>query len=265
MTAISFHSNLKSQTACSKNKKLFAFEKYFLHNDHGFREGVMFKKIGRSFIAFSEASNELLGRSGIFFKELHEERDFVLLQTLFENADGVKLPTSYLRNGKAFVCYDKSLVPQGGFALIEKGPFRSISQIPEAGVLPLDGLFCELTAVCFNRGGSLRRSRFWSFVVGTALSCPAHNIVYAVDTRKTALREQVFNHIKSNTIYEGPVKILEGMNEATTEAIEISNKAQLTRGFLKLALRESRNLSFSSIIQQTFALSTNSIVNPKFR
>ncbi|MEY2986490.1 MAG: hypothetical protein RJB13_11, partial [Pseudomonadota bacterium] len=164
----------------------------------------MFNRVGKSFVIFSEASNELLGNSGVLFREIQIDSDYLILQSLFENADGVRLPISYLRQGRAFLCYDSKLIPQGGFALIEKGPFRSITQIPHAGLLPLDGLFCELTAVCFNRGGSLRRSRFWSFVVGTALACPAQNIVYAVDTRKTALREQVFNHIRGSTIYEGP-------------------------------------------------------------
>jgi hypothetical protein len=225
----------------------------------------MFKKVGRGFIAYSEASNELLGDSRIYFRELCEENDFILLQTLFENADGVKLPTSYLKNGRAFLCFDSKHTPQGGFALIERGPFRSISQIPDAGVVPLDGLLCELTAVCFSRGSSLRRSRFWSFVVGTALSCPAENIIYAVDTRKKALREQVFNHIKSSTLYEGPVKILEGMSEVTTEAVEISNKLQLTRGFLKLAARESRKFKLTSLFNQKIDLSEHTFGNLKLR
>ncbi|MEY2988776.1 MAG: hypothetical protein RJB13_2297, partial [Pseudomonadota bacterium] len=177
-------------------------------------------------------------------------------------ADGVRLPISYLRQGRAFLCYDSKLIPQGGFALIEKGPFRSITQIPHAGLLPLDGLFCELTAVCFNRGGSLRRSRFWSFVVGTALACPAQNIVYAVDTRKTALREQVFNHIRGSTIYEGPVKKLEGMTEETSEAVEVANKYQLTRGFLKLALRESKKFTLSSFIRQRVAPTSSPYIKP---
>lgn len=225
----------------------------------------MFNKVGKSFVTFSEASNELLGSSGMVFREISVEADLLVLQRLFEEADGVRLPISYLQQGRAFICYDSNLTPQGGFALIERGPFRSITQIPDAGILPFDGLFCELTAVCLSRGGSLRRSRYWSFVVGTALSCPAQNIVYAVDARKTALRKQIFNHIRSSTLYEGPVKKLEGMNEETVEAVEISNKYQLTRGFLKLAFRESKNFTLSSLIRPRVAPPSNPYMNPHLR
>lgn len=230
---------------------------------HG--ENFMFKGVGKSFIAFSEFSNTLLGNGSVFFKELCEEEDFILLQKMFEKADGVKLPTSYLKQGRAYICFNEQLVPQGGFALIEKGPFRCISQIPDAGYSPLDSLVCELTAVCLSPGGSLRRSRFWSFVVGTALTSTAQSIIYAVDTRKTALREQVFNHIRSATVYEGPVKALEGMQEETIEAIEISHKAQLARGFLKLALKETRKLSLTSMVRQKLSVESRTSMNPSPR
>lgn len=203
----------------------------------------MFKSLGKSLCGFSEISNSLLGPDRLIFKELVSDDELAVLQSGFKAADGIELPISYLKQGRAFICYNESMIPQGGFALIETGPFRSLAQIPHAGDFPLERLVCELTAVWLKSGTSIRRSRFWSFVVGTALSSRAPNVIYAVDTSKVALRKRIFNHIRSFTIYEGPVQMLEGMQAPSVEAIELADKQRLATGFLKLAMLELKNVS----------------------
>jgi hypothetical protein len=199
----------------------------------------MFTLIGQGLIAFSDFSNYFLGENKLHFKKLASERDLVLLQREFKHADGISLPIEYLRQGQAFVCFNSRLQPQGGFALIERGPFRCLEQIPESGPMPVDASVLELTAVCLSPGNTLRRTRYWSYVVGKTLSSEAKNIIYAVDSDKTNLRERVFNHIRHHVIYEGPVKQLDGMDCETVEAVELTNKAHLARGFFKLALHEA--------------------------
>lgn len=199
----------------------------------------MFSFLGRGLVAFSDLTNIFLGDDKLHFKSLTTERDYSTLQRSFEEADGIRLPVEYLKQGRAFVCFDDQLKPQGGFALIDKGPFRSLEQIPDDILKPVETAMTEITAVCLNRSNALRRTRYWSYVVGQTLCGHSERIVYAVDSDKTSLREQVFNHIRVHTLYEGPVKKLEGMDEEAVEAVELTTKSHLTKGFLKLALNEA--------------------------
>jgi hypothetical protein len=202
----------------------------------------MFSLIGQGLVVFSEVTNLFLGDDKLYFKNLESERDFSILQRKFEQADGIRLPTDYLRQGRAFVCFNNHLEPQGGFALIDNGPFRTLEQIPEDVLQPVETKMTEITAVCLSAGHPLRRTRYWSFVVGQALCGHSFHIVYAVDSEKTALRERVFNHIRAHTLYEGPVKRLDGMSASTHEAVELTTKSHLAKGFLKLALTEAGKL-----------------------
>jgi hypothetical protein len=199
----------------------------------------MFSLIGQGLVVFSELTNLFLGDEKLYFKGLESERDFSILQRKFEKADGIRLPTDYLKQGRAFICFNNHLEPQGGFALIDNGPFRTLEQIPEEVLQPVETKMTEITAVCLSPGHPLRRTRYWSFVVGQALCGHSSHIVYAVDSEKTALRERVFNHIRAHTLYEGPVKKLDGMSVSTHEAVELTTKSHLAKGFLKLALNEA--------------------------
>lgn len=218
----------------------------------------MFTAIGHGFVVFSELTNTFLGHERLHFKILSSEKDFGVLQQKFEEADGIRLPIEYLKQGRAFVCFNENREAQGGFALIDKGPYRTLEQIPEDVLKPVESPMTEITAVWLSRGTTLRRIRYWSFVVGKALSGDSSRIVYAVDTEKTALRERLFNHIRAHTLYEGPVRKLEGMQSESVEAVELTTKTHIAKGFLKLALTEVskikarveiRNLQFRSTIQ----------------
>lgn len=199
----------------------------------------MFTLVGHGLIFFSELTNVALGNDKLHFKSLESERDFKILQQKFQAADGIKLPTDYLKKGRAYVCFNSLLEAQGGFALIDNGPFRTLEQIPDGAAAPVEHSMTELTAVCLTPGNALRRTRYWSFVVGQALTSRADNIVYAVDAEKVSLREKVFNHIRTHVLYEGPVAQLEGMDSESVEAVEFATKAHLARGFLKLAVHEA--------------------------
>ncbi|MEN9826132.1 MAG: hypothetical protein RI953_1877 [Pseudomonadota bacterium] len=203
----------------------------------------MYGLIGHGLVVFSELTNVFLGQEKIHFKKLDSERDLSILQDEFAEADGIRLPLDYLGRGKAFVCFNEQNEPQGGFALIDQGPFRTLEQLPENVVKPSDTSVTEITAVYLNPGHPLRRTRYWSFVVGKALTSDSQRIVYAVDSAKTALRERVFNHIRAHTLYEGPVRKLDGMLTESVEAVELTTKSHLAKGFLKLAILEVGKLS----------------------
>lgn len=205
----------------------------------------MFTLIGQGLIVFSEFTNLFLGDQKLFFKSLRSEKDYGILQREFALADGIRLPTDYLKQGRAFVCFNALLEPQGGFALIDNGPFRTLEQIPDAALQPVETDMTEITAVCLSPGHPLRRTRYWSFMVGHALCGHAPRLVYAVDAEKTQLRQRVFNHIRAHTLYEGPVKKLDGMSGESIEAVELTTKSHLAKGFLKLALNQTGRIKYS--------------------
>ncbi|NBX15942.1 MAG: hypothetical protein EBR09_01100 [Proteobacteria bacterium] len=228
---------------CARDRKLFAFENFVPQTRSvQWQEKNMFSLVGQGLIAVSEFTNLFLGCDKLYFKVLKSERDFSILQKKFEQADGIRLPADYLKQGRAFICFNDHLEPQGGFALIDNGPFRTLEQIPEDILQPVETKMTEITAVCLSPGHPLRRTRYWSFVVGQALCGHSSHLVYAVDSDKTALRERVFNHIRAHTLYEGPVKKLDGMSAATIEAVELTTKSHLAKGFVKLALNEAGKL-----------------------
>ncbi|MFZ9521529.1 MAG: hypothetical protein ACO3A4_13725 [Silvanigrellaceae bacterium] len=198
----------------------------------------MYGLIGHGLVVFSELTNAFLGDDKIHFKRLNSERDLSVLSDKFAEADGIRLPLDYLARGQAFMCFNEQNQPEGGFALIEQGPFRTLEQLPENVVKPSETSVTEITAVYLKPGHPLRRTRYWSFVVGTTLASESRRIVYAVDMEKTALRERVFNHIRAHTLYEGPVKKLDGMLVESVEAVELTTKPHLAKGFLKLAVLE---------------------------
>lgn len=202
----------------------------------------MFTLFGHGLIIFSELTNLFLNDEKLHFKNLECERDFRILQKQFETADGIRLPVDYLKQGRSFICFNSNLEPQGGFALIERGPFRALQQIPNEEIAPVDSSVSEMTAVCLSPGNALRRTRYWSYVVGKTLVGDSQKIIYAVDADKAALREGVFNHIRSHVLYEGPVKKLEGMANESVEAVELATKLSLARGFVKLAIKETKKI-----------------------
>lgn len=217
----------------------------------------MFNLLGNGLIVFSELTNSFLGKDKIHFKSSASDRDFATLQKSFEEADGIRLPIDYLKQGRAFVCFNEKLEPQGGFALIDQGPFRTLEQIPEDVLRPVEASVCEMTAVCLSPGHPLRRTRYWSYLVGQALCSQSPRLVYAVDAEKTALRERVFNHIRAHTLYEGPVKQLDGMSGEAIEAVELTTKSHLARGFFKLALLEAGKLKSKIQVHQYKVASAN--------
>ncbi len=216
----------------------------------------MYNLIGQAVVGASELYGSCLGSDNLRFVRLGEEPEYEQLQQLFENADGIRLPLSYLKQGRAFLCKNKSGEVQGGFAFIDNGPYRSLEQIPMKMVNLSEQELTEITGVCLSSGNGLRRLRFWSFMIGQALSSPSNEFIYAVDSTKLSLREKIFNHIRLETLYEGVVKQLEGMSETSTEAVELTTKAQLFTGFGKLAYREGMVLFNETVAQRKQLLSS---------
>jgi|GEM_PF-625477 len=199
----------------------------------------MLSWFGQNLMKASNISNMFLGYEKLHFKCLSTERDFQLLQSIFADADGIRLPIDYLQKGRAYICFNDHLEAQGGFALIDQGPYRTLEQIPADSIRTVETELTEITAVCLSSGGSLRRLRYWSYMIGATLTGPTHQLVYSVDVDKSPLRERIFNHIRTHTLYEGPVKQLAGMSSIAHEAVELTSKTHLAKGFLKLAFLET--------------------------
>lgn len=202
----------------------------------------MYELLGKALLRGSELYGVWLGENNLQFKRLEDDSDYQQLQTLFEAMDGIRLPLSYLKQGRAFLCVNPDGEAQGGFALIDKGPYRSLQQLPGEFAVLSHMNITEITSLCLSSGHPLRRLRFWSFMIGHALSGPMNELIYAVDSNKVALRERIFNHIRLQTLYEGVVTQLDGMESTATEAVEITDKAQLFQGFGKLVYREVQSI-----------------------
>lgn len=200
----------------------------------------MYNLVGKTMVRASEFYGACLGENHLQFLKLSDELDLERLQRLFEEADGIRLPIRYLKQGRAFVCTNKNGDVLGGFALIDQGPYRCLEQLPKEWGNLSSLRVTEITALCFTAKNRLSRLGFWSYVIGQALSGPSDELIYAVNSNKQALRERLFNHVRLQTLYEGVVRQLDGMSDSSHEAVELTTKAHLFKGFGKLAYREGK-------------------------
>ena len=191
----------------------------------------MLKVIGAALTLCSSVVNFVSGSRKTFFTRVKCEQDLKKFQELFFKKENIALPLEYLSRGKVFFCRNRESKIVGGFAIVLKGPFRSIEQIPGLVRAPksvrleeVNGVWRDTTS-CFHG-----RMRFWTFFCGQLLRSPGNAIVYAVDAKKHALRKSVFNQIREWTLFEGQVDTLEGMSAETPslEAVEVSFKARIT-------------------------------------
>ena len=192
----------------------------------------MSKFFGFALTAFSEALNLTTGSKRTHFEPIIDPGDIDVFRKMFLEKEGIALPLDYLSRALVFFCRNSESRIVGGFAVVLKGPFRALEQIPVGFSLPNDLHLEEINGLWLDKSTCIRRRiRFWTFTLGTVLGQKGNAIVYAVDSKKTILRETLFNHIRSWTVYEGPVKDLEGMPPLgkSIEAVEISRKSNLSK------------------------------------
>jgi len=197
----------------------------------------MYRYLGKGFVCLSHRLQSQNGKSSFQVKRLKTEEEFESLQKNFEEHDGTCLPIDYLRSGQAYQFYDSKGECRAGFALVSGRMLRTVEQSPIE--IAHDKKLTEITAIWLDREFKSLRVSFWLFVVGKALQSRDDELIYAVDTGKVNLRKKVFNYIRSQTLYEGPVKCLDGMKQVTLEAVELATKASLFRGFIHLAAIEA--------------------------
>ena len=191
----------------------------------------MSKLLGATLTTISAVINTRTGSRKTEFVKVTTAEDLEVFQRMFDVKEKVRLPLEYLNRGDVYFCKNPQNKIVGGFAVIKKGPFRALEQVPGKVRPPqkmrleeVNGVWLEPTT-CVHR-----RIRFWTFLVGTVLLAPGNGIVYAVDAKKRVLRETLFNRIREWTIYEGFVSNLEGMiaDKQSEEAVEIALKSKLS-------------------------------------
>ena len=190
----------------------------------------MSKVLGFALTCFSDAMNLTTGLKKTRFERVVASNEIETFRQMFLKREGILLPHDYLSRAMLFFCKNTSGRIVGGFAIVLQGPFRSLQQIPVAISMPQDLQLEEVNGLWLDKSTCMRRRmRFWTFAVGTVLRQKGNAIVYAVDSQKSALRESLFNHIRTWSLYEGVVLDLEGMppNGQSMEAVEISSKKDL--------------------------------------
>lgn len=192
----------------------------------------MSRLFGIALTAFSHSLNLSTGIRKTHFEMISCDEDSEVFRTLFWKKEGILLPPEYLGRAVKFFCKNHHGKIVGGFAIVLQGPFRALEQIPVDFLLPKNLILEEVNGLWLDNCSCVRRRiRFWTFAVGTVLQQQGNAIVYAVDSKKINLRQAMFNHIRSWTVYEGPVVDLEGMPALGTsyEAVEISHKRKLAK------------------------------------
>ena len=197
----------------------------------------MYSYLGKFFVCCSQRISSQQTGLRLEVKRLRSEQELLSLQKNFEKHDGICLPLEYLGSGHAYEFFDINGVPRAGFALVSGTKLRTIEQSPIT--IEDNRSLTEITAVWLDRQYKSHRVSFWLFVVGKALQSRNDELVYAVDMGKINLRKKIFNHIRAQTLYEGPVKCLDGMKHVTSEAVELATKASLFKGFMQLAAIEA--------------------------
>ena len=195
----------------------------------------MSKFFGFALTTFSRALNLTTGSKKTSFQRVSDGVELEMFRKMFCEREGILLPVDYLSRAVKFFCRNSQGRIVGGFAVVLKGPFRSLDQIPGGFNLPANLKLEEVNGLWLDKSTCVhRRIRFWTFAVGTVLQQKGNAIVYAVGSQKISLRESLFNHIRSWTVYEGPVDNLEGMphSEVSVEAVEISRKSNLSKQIL---------------------------------
>ena len=143
---------------------------------------------------------------------------------------GVHFPLSYLKQGRVRVFRDRGGQLVGGYALILKGPFRTLASIPDsAGFTPTfsESELFEVTALWLDRAvppGRFRTWVWWTFARDLATQPGKRWYVYSYDLRKKKKLGETFRAIsRPRVLYEGPVKELEGMSGPSAEAVELGS------------------------------------------
>lgn len=156
--------------------------------------------------------------------------NFLALQ--FKKVSTVDIPYSYLAKGRPFVFLDSKDRVVGGFAIIDKKPFRTIEQIPLKIYAPIKAEN-EITAYFIA-------DKKYGFAVTLRLVLEVLKskgpFVYSYDLINKSL-QRYYALGDPELVYSGPVKNLPGMEGLHYENVEILTKLGIVKLFIKRTLR----------------------------
>lgn len=158
---------------------------------------------------------------------LQTEEQLKDYQKIIHDQLGITLPLSYLKQGSIRVFTDKHNCIRGGYALIQEGPYRSISSIP-SDKRPTDIDFSqilEVNALWLDRkiNSGAVSCQFWlSFIKDTICSRNKKHLIYTYDLHNKKL-QKLYSFSKPQVLFRGMTNILPGMNKAAEESIELAS------------------------------------------
>ncbi|MES3037600.1 MAG: hypothetical protein V4736_06805 [Bdellovibrionota bacterium] len=175
------------------------------------------------------------------FVDITSDKDLLHYQQETAKRLGVHFPLEYLKRSHVVGLRDNKGELQGGYALVIKGPFRVIDQIPQEVVqndpelqkklnkaMEITGLWLDASV----RGG-MSRSMLWLNLFFDVLLSGKSHFVYSYDAESKKLG-QVYSVCSPSLIYKGPVRALEGMKGMAIECVEIGSiKSCISAFFLR--------------------------------
>lgn len=168
----------------------------------------------------------------------------------------VLLPLSYLKQGQVYGYFNKKGDLIGGFALINKGPFRVLDSIPDFEGLKLDPHLkhtTEVTGVWLSCEGRDKYAslKYWLTIMTKVLTSRKKYFVYAYSSKKTHL-EKIYSRANPIVLFRGETKLLPGMTSVDHESVEVVIKSRIIIQALKNPDFFVKRLNFKKKKKKTF-------------
>lgn len=159
----------------------------------------------------------------------------------------VRLPLEYLRRGSVIALYSSQGEIVGGFCIITKGKFRSLSGVPESSEVQVSrrllslqaSKIAEINGLWFNHRAfkTKRQSRlacflFWLRLYRELMRSGGQAFIYCYSRSNTKL-ERLYGQFRPRILYRGQTRMLPGMEKAEQESIEAIERKNILRGPLQ--------------------------------
>ena len=168
------------------------------------------------------------------------DRSPELLSRCFQKYSGNKIPSDYLSKGRCFVFYEDHpvfvKVIFGGFAIIDRPPFRTHIQIPNSNIEPN---ICnnEITAYFID---DFKKGIWITLRLIIEVLKSKGPFVYSYDKDNLRL-EKYYSRGNPTRIYSGQVINLDGMSGLHIENVEILKKNGILTLFTKRTMKGFQN------------------------
>ncbi len=158
------------------------------------------------------------------FRTLTTVQELESYRACAERQLGIRYPLEYLARARVLGFFEAGRLV-GGFALITRGPFRCVSQLPEhvqRELGPLTGNTVEANALFLDRSarGAGTALRFWLRLAWELLRSGRSLLLFSHATHCARLN-RLYAPLSGRVVYRGRVRALEGMTGPEVETVRL--------------------------------------------